>query len=64
VGAVEELRVVLSALASDNQRLKTELEQRETVIRLLTENLAIARRRASCFRINGATRNFERRRSA
>ena len=47
--AADELRVVVSALASDNQRLKTELEQHETVIRLLTENLAIARTESELF---------------
>ena len=41
--AAEELRVLVERLTSDNERLKTELEQRETVIRLLTENLAVAR---------------------
>jgi len=47
--AADELRIVVAALASDNQRLKTELEQRETVIRLLTENLAIARTESELF---------------
>lgn len=47
--AADELRVVVAALASDNQRLKTELEQRETIIRLLTENLAIARTESELF---------------
>jgi hypothetical protein len=47
--AADELRVVVSALTSDNQRLKTELEQRETIIRLLTENLAIARTESELF---------------
>ena len=45
----DELRVVVEALTSDNQRLKTELEQRETIIRLLTENLAIARTESELF---------------
>jgi len=47
--AADELRVVVAALASDNQRLKTELEQRETIIRLLSENLAIARTESELF---------------
>jgi hypothetical protein len=47
--AADELHVVVSALTSDNQRLKTELEQRETIIRLLTENLAIARTESELF---------------
>ncbi len=47
--AADELRLVIAALASDNQQLKTELEQRETVIRLLTENLAIARTESELF---------------
>jgi hypothetical protein len=47
--AADELRVVVSALTSDNHRLKTELEQRETIIRLLTENLAIARTESELF---------------
>ncbi len=47
--AADELRIVVSALSSNNQRLKTELEQRETIIRLLTENLAIARTESELF---------------
>jgi len=47
--AMEELRVVVEKLTGDNQRLKTELEQRETIIRLLTENLAIARTESELF---------------
>lgn len=47
--AVDELRVLVEKLTSDNQRLKTELEQRETIIRLLTENLAIARTESELF---------------
>lgn len=47
--AVDELRVLVEKLTGDNQRLKTELEQRETVIRLLTENLAIARTESELF---------------
>jgi hypothetical protein len=49
VAAMEELRVLVEKLTSDNQRLKTELEQRETIIRLLTENLAIARTESELF---------------
>jgi hypothetical protein len=48
-GAADELRVLVEKLTSDNQRLKTELEQRETIIRLLTENLAIARTESELF---------------
>ena len=47
--AMEELRVLVEKLTGDNQRLKTELEQRETIIRLLTENLAIARTESELF---------------
>jgi hypothetical protein len=47
--AVDELRVLVEKLTGDNQRLKTELEQRETIIRLLTENLAIARTEGELF---------------
>ena len=46
---VNELRVVVDSLRADNQRLKTDLEQRETVIRMLTENLAIARTESELF---------------
>ncbi len=46
---MEELRVLVEKLTGDNQRLKTELEQRETIIRLLTENLAIARTESELF---------------
>ncbi len=46
---VDELRVLVEKLTGDNQRLKTELEQRETIIRLLTENLAIARTESELF---------------
>ena len=49
VAAADELRVLVEKLTADNQRLKTELEQRETVIRLLTENLAIARTESELF---------------
>jgi hypothetical protein len=47
--AADELRVLVEKLTSDNLRLKTELEQRETIIRLLTENLAIARTESELF---------------
>ncbi len=47
--AVEELRVLVNILGADNQRLKTDLEQRETTIRLLTENLALARTESELF---------------
>ena len=47
--ARDELRVLVDRLTADNQRLKTDLEQRETIIRLLTENLAIARTESELF---------------
>ena len=47
--ATDELRVLVERLSIDNQRLKTELEQRERIIRLLTENLAIARTESELF---------------
>jgi hypothetical protein len=47
--ATDELRVLVERLTSDNERLKTELDQRETVIRLLTENLAVARTESELF---------------
>src|SRR5580704_9880519 len=47
--AVDELGVVVRSLDADNQRLKTDLEQRETIIRLLTENLAVARTESELF---------------
>lgn len=47
--AVDELRTLVNNLGADNQRLKTDLEQRETIIRLLTENLAVARTEAEVF---------------
>ena len=46
---VDELRVLVDSLSTDYRRLKTELEQRETIIRLLTENLAIARTESELF---------------
>jgi hypothetical protein len=49
VAATDELRVLVDKLNADNQRLRTELEQRETIIRLLTENLAIARTEGELF---------------
>ena len=47
--STDELPVLVEKLTSDNERLKTELEQRETVIRLLTENLAVARTESELF---------------
>jgi cell shape-determining protein MreC len=47
--AVDEMRVLVESLSADNQRLKTDLEQRETIIRLLTENLAVARTESELF---------------
>jgi hypothetical protein len=47
--AVDELRVLVEKLTSDNHRLTTELEQRETIIHLLTENLAVARTESELF---------------
>lgn len=47
--AADELRVLVEKLTGDNQQLKIELEQRETIIRLLTENLAIARTESELF---------------
>jgi len=45
----DELRAQVEKLGSDNQRLKTDLEQRETIIRLLTDNLAVARTESELF---------------
>jgi len=45
----DELRVLVEKLSSDNQRLKADLEQRETIIRLLTDNLAVARTESELF---------------
>jgi hypothetical protein len=47
--AVDELHVLVESLSADNRRLKTDLEQRETIIRLLTENLAVARTESELF---------------
>lgn len=47
--ATDELRLLVERLTSDNERLKTELDQRETVIRLLTENLAVVRTESELF---------------
>jgi len=47
--AVDELRALVKSLGADNQRLKADLEQRETTIRLLTENLALARTESELF---------------
>jgi hypothetical protein len=47
--AADELRVLVEKLTGDNERLKVELEQRETIIRLLTENLAVARTESELF---------------
>jgi hypothetical protein len=46
---LDELRVLVDRLNTDNARLKSELDQREAVIRLLTENLAIARTESELF---------------
>jgi hypothetical protein len=46
---LEELRLVIEQLRVENQQLKSGLEQREKVIRLLTENLAIARTESALF---------------
>jgi hypothetical protein len=46
---VDELRVLVEKLTSDNRRLTTEVEQRETIIHLLTENLAVARTESELF---------------
>lgn len=46
---LEELRVLVDKLNADNAKLTTELDQREAVIRLLTENLAIARTESELF---------------
>jgi len=48
--AVDELRALVNNLGADNQRLKTDLGQREMTIRLLTENLAVARTESELFR--------------
>lgn len=45
----DELQASVQKLAADNERLKAELEQRETVIRSLTESLAIARTESELF---------------
>jgi len=45
----DELRVLVEKLTGDNERLRMDLEQRETVIRLLTENLAVARTESELF---------------
>lgn len=45
----DELQVAVDALHSENQRLKEDLQQREAVIRVLTENLAIARTESDLF---------------
>jgi hypothetical protein len=47
--AADELRFLVEKLTADNQQLKTDLEQRETIIRLLTQNLAIARTESELF---------------
>jgi hypothetical protein len=48
--AIDEMHVLVESLSADNRRLKTDLEQRETIIRLLTENLAVARTESELFR--------------
>ena len=47
--ATDELRVLVERLSADNRGLRMELEQREKIIRLLTENLAIARTESDLF---------------
>jgi hypothetical protein len=47
--AVDELRVLVDTLSTDNHRFKADLEQRETIIRLLTEDLAVARTESELF---------------
>jgi hypothetical protein len=47
--AVDEMHVLVDSLRADNQRLQADLEQRETIIRLLTENLAVARTESELF---------------
>jgi hypothetical protein len=47
--AADELRFLVEKLTADNQQLKTDLEQRETIIHLLTQNLAIARTESELF---------------
>ncbi len=47
--AAGELRARVESLGADNQRLEADLQQRETVIRLLTENLAVARTESELF---------------
>jgi len=47
--ATDELRVLVDSLSAENRRLKLDREQQETVIRLLTENLAIARTESELF---------------
>ncbi len=47
--ATEELRVLVESLTTENRRLKMDREQQETVIRLLSENLAIARTESELF---------------
>jgi hypothetical protein len=47
--ADDESRVLVQQLTGDNARLKAELEQRETIIRLLTEDLAVARTESELF---------------
>ena len=47
--ADDELRVLVQQLTNDNVQLKAELEQRETIIHLLTEDLAVARTESDLF---------------
>jgi hypothetical protein len=47
--ASDELRVLVESLTAENRKLKMDLEQHETIIRLLTENLAIARTDSELF---------------
>jgi hypothetical protein len=46
---LDELRLLVDKLTAENERLRMEVEQRETIIRLLTENLAIARTESELF---------------
>ncbi len=46
---LDELRIAVDALRAENTRLKEDLQQREAVVRVLTENLAIARTESDLF---------------
>jgi len=45
----DETRVAMEALRAQNQSLREELQQREALVRVLTENLAIARTESELF---------------